>query len=126
VPDEEQGKRESLEDVKRGERRELDEIPPEEPEALLGQALKEHIEQKRGYGRIMLRMMAGQLVLANGIFVAVAWAGYDWKVPHSIMHVWLAATFVQIVSVVAIIVRALFSGADVAAAVKLAGRSGDG
>ena len=120
MPDER--KSESLEDVKHGEARELSEIPPEEHETLLGQALKEQVELKRKYGRLMLFMMAGQLVVADGIFLALIWAGFGWEVSDSVIHVWLVATFVQIVSVVAIIVRSLFSGDDVRAAASLVSR----
>lgn len=111
----------SLEDVKHGERRELEDIPPEEHETLLGQALKDQVDLKRGYGRSMLWIMAGQLIAADALFLVVAWAGYDWKVSDSVMHVWLAGTFVQIIGVVAIIVRGLFSGDDVRAAASLGG-----
>jgi hypothetical protein len=109
-------KQESLDDVKHGEARELAAIPPEETETLLGQALKDQVELKRNYGRWILWMMAGQLVLANAVFVIIVWVGFDWKPPSSVTQVWLVATFVQIVSVVAIIVRSLFSGDDVKAA----------
>lgn len=121
-------RRESLDDVKHGEKgevRDLSDIPPEEPKALLGQALKDQIAQKRGYGRWMLIVMAVQLLIADGIFVTVAWAGYGWRISDSVMHVWLVGTFVQIISVVAIIVRSLFSGADVEAAAGLADGDGD-
>ena len=67
-------------------------------------------------------MMAGQLVVADGIFLALIWAGFGWEVSDSVIHVWLVATFMQIVSVVAIIVRSLFSGDDVRAAASLVSR----
>jgi hypothetical protein len=67
-------------------------------------------------------MIAVQLVVANGTFIAIAWAGYNWHVSDSVMHVWLAATLIQIVGVVAIVVRSLFGGADIEAALDIAKR----
>jgi hypothetical protein len=125
-PDEGAEKTESLDDVKHRDVRDLDQIPPEESDTVLGQALKEQVALKRDYGRWMLWMMAGQLALTNVIFVAIVWIGFDWKVHDSVLHVWLAGTFVQIVSVVAIIVRSLFSGDDIKAATEMAAKRSRG
>jgi hypothetical protein len=111
---------ESLEDVKHRDVRDLNEIPPEDQEALVGQALKDQVELKRDYARFFLWLVAAELVVVNGIFLAIAWFGYDWKAPASVLHVWLVATFVQVISVFAIIVRGLFSGDDVKAAAGVA------
>jgi hypothetical protein len=121
-PVEEPPKGESLADVKHGERTGLDAIPPDEPETILGQALKDQVGLKRRYGKWLLIMIGAQLLVADGTFVAIAWAGYDWHVRDSVMHVWLAATLVQIVGVVTIVVRSLFGGADIDAALEIAKR----
>lgn len=121
-PDEGVERTESLDDVKHGEVRDLDQIPPEEADTVLGQALKDQVALKRDYGRWMLWMMAGQLALTNLIFLAIVWIGFDWKLHDSVLHVWLAGTFVQVVSVVAIIVRSLFSGDDIKAATEMAAK----
>jgi len=113
---------ESLDDVKHGDRGDLDAIPPDQPETILGQALKDQVGLKRSYGKWLLVMIAVQLIVANGTFMAIAWAGYNWHVSDSVMHVWLAATLIQIVGVVAIVVRSLFGGADIEAALDIAKR----
>jgi len=104
-PMEQPPKGESLADVKHGERSDLDAIPPDEPETILGQALKDQVGLKRRYGKWLLIMIAAQLIVADGTFLVIAGAGYDWHVSESVMHVWLAATLVQIVGVVTIVVR---------------------
>lgn len=63
---------------------------------------------KRVYGISILLLMAIQLIVVNGIFGVYAALGYDWRPPSGAVQVWLAATFVQIVSVVVVITRSLF------------------
>ena len=72
---------------------------------------------KRSYGKWILILMAAQLGVVNGAFILMAWWGYDWMVPAGIVQVWLAGTFVQIVSIVYVITRSLFPSEPPAAQV---------
>lgn len=96
----------------RGDVRQLDELPPEDTAAIEGVGLKDLVGLKRKYGKWVLWMMAAQLVMANGVFITYAWVGYDWKIPASVMQIWLGATFVQVVGVVIVITRSLFPRED--------------
>jgi hypothetical protein len=67
---------------------------------------------KRTYARWILVLLGFQLALANGIFVAFAWAGRDWELTTPVIQAWLAATVVQIVGVVFVVTRHLFPNRD--------------
>jgi succinate dehydrogenase hydrophobic anchor subunit len=72
--------------------------------------LEQLIRLKRFYGRWILVTMAAQLIVVNTVFLLYAALGYDWAPPAGVVQVWLAATFVQVVSVVVVIARSLFPG----------------
>jgi hypothetical protein len=55
-------------------------------------------------------LLGAQFVVADAVFVALAWAGWSWALPAGVIEVWLAATVVQVVGVVAIVTRHLFPG----------------
>ena len=55
---------------------------------------------------------AAQLIVVNAVFLLYAALGYDWAPPAGVVQVWLAATFVQVVSVVVVIARSLFPHED--------------
>lgn len=84
------------------------ELPPERKARLEGDDLEELIKLKRFYGRVILLLMALQLIVVNAVFALYACSGYDWRPPEGVVQVWLTATFVQIVSVVYVITRSLF------------------
>jgi hypothetical protein len=44
--------------------------------------------------------------------VAFAWAGKHWDLPPDVIEVWLVATVIQVVGVVAIVSRHLFPNRD--------------
>jgi hypothetical protein len=51
-------------------------------------------------------------VIADAVFVVFAWAGRSWDLTPGLIEVWLAATVVQVVGVVAIVTRHLFPSSD--------------
>ena len=51
-------------------------------------------------------------MIADAVFVVFAWAGRGWELPPGVIEVWLAATVVQVVGVVAIVTRHLFPNRD--------------
>jgi uncharacterized protein YjiS (DUF1127 family) len=78
--------------------------------------LQDHADQdialREKYAQWLLKIVAADLVLVNGIFVAYAWAGEKWKLPEGVIQIWLGATFVQIVGVVGVVTRYLFYRRD--------------
>jgi hypothetical protein len=69
-------------------------------------------EQEHGlrqkYADWIIWLLGVQFVIADAVFVAFAWAGKRWDLPPGVIEVWLAATVVQVVGVVAIVTRHLF------------------
>lgn len=70
-------------------------------------AEQEH-ELRQRYAEWILWLLGAQFVIADAVFVAFAWAGQGWDLPPGVVEVWLAATVVQVVGVVAIVTRHLF------------------
>jgi len=52
------------------------------------------------------------LLVADAVFVAIAWVGRSWDLTPGMTEVWLAATVIQVVGGVAIVTRHLFPGRD--------------
>ena len=74
-------------------------------------AEQEHGLRQR-YADWILRLLGAQFVIADAVFVAFAWAGQSWDLTPGVIEVWLAATVVQVVGVVAIVTRHLFPNRD--------------
>jgi glutathione S-transferase len=102
------------------------ESPPELPDGLkyldekeraqglsLRQLFAEQEHQLRQkYADWILWLLGAQFVIADAVFVAFAWAGRRWDLPPGVVEVWLAATVVQVVGVVAVVTRHLFPNRD--------------
>jgi glutathione S-transferase len=77
-------------------------------------------EQEHGlrqkYANWILWLLGAQFVIADAVFVAFAWVGRSWGLPPGVVEVWLAATVIQVVGVVAIVTRHLFPNRDQGAA----------
>jgi hypothetical protein len=67
---------------------------------------------RQSYADWIIRVLGAQLFVADVVFVALAWAGWNWELSSGVIEVWLAATVVQIVGVVAIVTRHLFPNRD--------------
>ncbi len=74
-------------------------------------AVQEH-ELRQSYADWIIRVLGAQLFVADLVFVALAWAGWNWELSSGVIEVWLAATVVQVVGVVAIVTRHLFPNRD--------------
>lgn len=74
-------------------------------------AEQEHGLRQR-YADWILRLLGAQFVVADAVFVAFAWVGRGWDLPPGVIEVWLAATVVQVVGVVAVVTRHLFPNRD--------------
>lgn len=82
------------------------------PAQLQAKDHQQDIDLKKKYADWLLGAVIGQLVLANAVFIAYAWAGKGWDLDAVVIDVWLAATLVQVVGVVAIVTRYLFSSTN--------------
>lgn len=63
---------------------------------------------RQSYADWILRILGAQLLVADAVFVAIAWVGRDWDLTPGMTEVWLLAAVVQVVGVVAIVTRHLF------------------
>mgnify|MGYP001547226541 CR=1 FL=1 len=73
-------------------------------------------EQEHGlrqkYADWIIWLLGAQFAIADAVFVAFAWAGRSWDLPPGVIEVWLGATVVQVVGVVAVVTRHLFPNRD--------------
>jgi len=67
---------------------------------------------RQSYADWILRIVGAQFFVADVVFVTFAWAGRRWDLPPEVIEVWLAATVIQVVGVVAIVTRHLFPSRD--------------
>jgi hypothetical protein len=74
-------------------------------------AEQEHGLRQR-YAGWILWLLGVQFVVADAVFVVFAWAGRSWDLAPGVIEVWLAATVVQVVGVVAVVTRHLFPNRD--------------
>jgi vancomycin permeability regulator SanA len=75
--------------------------------------LKQDIKLKRIYGWALLVSLAFVLVIADAVFAWYCWATVyrnHAQIPSSAIESWLGATVVQVVGVVTIVTKYLFSG----------------
>jgi hypothetical protein len=63
---------------------------------------------RQSYADWIIRVLGAQLLVADLVFVVFAWAGQHWQLTSGVIEVWLAATVVQVIAVVAIVTRHLF------------------
>jgi hypothetical protein len=80
--------------------------------ALKGRFADQEYGLRQRYGEWILRILGAQLLVADAIFVAFAWIGVGWDLPAGVVEVWLVATVVQVVGVVAVVTRHLFPNRD--------------
>jgi hypothetical protein len=73
-------------------------------------------EQEHGlrqkYADWIIWILGAQLLIADAVFLAFAWAGRGWDLSPGVIEVWLAATVVQVVGIVLIVTRHLFPNRD--------------
>jgi len=89
---------------------ELESLPG--PEQLQAQDRQQDINLKKKYADWLLGAVVVQLIVANTVFVVYAWAGEHWDLDAVVIDVWLGATLVQVIGVVAIVTRYLFPRRD--------------
>jgi glutathione S-transferase len=74
-------------------------------------AEQEH-ELRQKYAEWILWLLGAQFLVADAVFVTFAWAGWGWELTPGVIEVWLAATVVQVLGVVAVVTRHLFPNRD--------------
>jgi hypothetical protein len=84
----------------------LESLPPDDP--LAREAARDELRFRRVYAGSLLVAMAIQLAVVNVGFFLYAALGVDWDVNPSVMHVWLAATVVEVIGITAVVTRFLF------------------
>lgn len=67
---------------------------------------------RQSYADWILRMLGAQFLVADVVFVTFAWVGRRWDLPPQVIEVWLAATVIQVIGVVAVVTRHLFPNRD--------------
>jgi hypothetical protein len=73
---------------------------------------QQEYDLRRTYARGILWLLGVEMLIANVVFVAFAWAGEHWKLETAVVDVWLGATAVQVVGIVLVVTRHLFPDRD--------------
>jgi hypothetical protein len=81
-------------------------------EALKGLDHWQDIQLKRSYAMALLRLVAGQLFVADAVFIVYAWAGRGWDLEPSVVQFWLGATIVELIGVALVVTQYLFPKRD--------------
>lgn len=92
--------------------REAEDLDPHDHRALHGIDHWQDIRLKKTYAKWLLLLVAGQLVVADVVFVVYAWAGEHWHLEAGVVQVWLGATLVELIGVALVITRYLFPRRD--------------
>jgi hypothetical protein len=74
--------------------------------------LEQDRQLKLSYATWLRRLLAGQLAVADIVFVVYAWVGRRWKLEPIVIDIWLGATVVQVVGIVLVVTRHLFPQRD--------------
>ena len=79
---------------------------------------RDHLAQRhalRGeFAKNLKFLLVGQIIVADVVFIIYAWVGVKWRIPPTVISAWLGALVVQVIGVVAIVVKGIFpiEGAD--------------
>lgn len=60
------------------------------------------------FAKNLRRLLLGQIIVADVVFIIYAWVGMKWRIPATVISAWLGALVVQVISVVAIVVKGIF------------------
>jgi hypothetical protein len=91
----------------------LNTLPPDTAGQLFAQDYRQDIGLKKTYAYILLGLLGGQVIAADGVFVTYAQVGADWNLSAPVIDVWLGATLVEVVGIVYVVTRYLFPRRDV-------------
>jgi hypothetical protein len=77
-------------------------------EELATESKRHDLSLRKRVSAFALIGVSAELVIANAVFVAYAWAGEHWRVPTDAINVWLGATVIQIIGILYVITNYLF------------------
>ncbi len=87
-------------------------LDPHDHKALVGIDRWQDIQLKKAYAKWLLILVAAQMIVADAVFIAYAWAGNGWHIEASVIQIWLGATLVELIGVTLVITRYLFPRRD--------------
>jgi len=90
----------------------LEGVDPHDHEALKGIDHWQDIHLKKKYALGLLWLVGAQLLIADVVFVAYAWAGMDWKLETEVIQIWLGGTLIELVTVALVVTQYLFPRRD--------------
>jgi hypothetical protein len=90
----------------------LNMLPPDTAGQLFAQDYRQDIGLKKTYAYILLGLLGGQVIAADGVFVTYAQVGADWNLSAPVIDVWLGATLVEVVGIVYVVTRYLVPRRD--------------
>jgi hypothetical protein len=90
----------------------LEELDPHDHEALKGLDHWQDIQLKKSYAMSLLRLVGGQLLIADVVFIVYAWAGKNWDLDPGVIQFWLGATIVELIGVALVVTQYLFPKRD--------------
>jgi hypothetical protein len=67
------------------------------------------IALKKKYATTLLWIMGVQIAVADVVFILYAQWGVDWHVEPTVMQFWLSATVVEVLGIVLVVTKYLFS-----------------
>ena len=87
-------------------------LDPHDHEALKGLDHWQDIQLKKSYATSLLRLVAGQLFVADAVFIVYAWVGRQWDLEPGVVQFWLGATIVELIGVALVVTQYLFPKRD--------------
>jgi hypothetical protein len=87
-------------------------LDPHDHEALKGIDHWQDIRLKKRYALGLLWLVGAQLLIADAVFVAYAWAGMGWKLEPEVIQIWLGGTLIELVTVALVVTQYLFPRRD--------------
>lgn len=67
---------------------------------LAEEKVRQYLQQRRTFANWTGAVAVVQILCADAVFIAYAWAGRHWDVPESAISAWLGATIIQVIAVV--------------------------
>lgn len=90
----------------------FEDLDPHDHEALRGIDHWQDIHLKKSYATNLLRLVALQLLIADAVFIAYAWAGMHWRLDSEVIQIWLGATLIELIAVALVVTQYLFPRRD--------------
>jgi hypothetical protein len=86
--------------------------------AIIHQAGLQHLRLRGFYAYFLPILLSVQLAVADVVFILYADLGVHWRLSEPLVGAWLGAAVIQVVGVVAVVTKYLFSGHSASEAVR--------